>query len=118
VIHELAHNTLYVKPTPFNESSRASSDIAARRRSSARGANTLDAGAPARGGATSARSTCLRGAGAPSRFGVCGPLNGARLEQVRSNLFGWARDQFRGPVGQSLETYDWRWFAQARSTMR
>jgi len=28
-------------------------------------------------------------------------------------LFGWAHDQFRGPVGQSLETYDWRWFAQA-----
>jgi len=40
------------------------------------------------------------------------PLNGARLEQVRTALFGWARDQFRGPVGQSLETYDWRWFAQ------
>src|SRR5204862_8285088 len=41
------------------------------------------------------------------------PLSGARLEQVRTRLFGWAHDQFRGPVGQSLETYDWRWFAQA-----
>src|SRR2546427_209486 len=41
------------------------------------------------------------------------PLSGDRVEQVRTTLFGWARDQFRGPVGQSLETYDWRWFAQA-----
>ena len=40
-------------------------------------------------------------------------MSGQRLEQVRTTVFGWARDQFRGPVGQSLETYDWRWFAQA-----
>src|SRR5256885_139073 len=26
----------------------------------------------------------------------------------------WARAQLTGPVGQSLETYDWRWFARAR----
>jgi len=42
------------------------------------------------------------------------PLSGERLEQVRNTLFGWARGQFRGPVGQSLETYDWPVvFAQA-----
>ena len=28
-------------------------------------------------------------------------------------MFGWARTQLTGPVGQSLETYDWRWFAQS-----
>jgi hypothetical protein len=27
---------------------------------------------------------------------------------VRATLFGWARAQLRGAVGQSLETYDWR----------
>jgi hypothetical protein len=31
----------------------------------------------------------------------------------RDNLFGWARSQLSGAVGQSLETYDWRWFAKA-----
>ena len=42
-----------------------------------------------------------------------GNLSGAVLERARAALFDWARAQFRGPVGQSLETYDWRWFAQA-----
>src|SRR5258705_13737509 len=37
------------------------------------------------------------------------PLSGERLEQVRATLFGWARDQFRGAVGLSLETVYWRW---------
>ena len=32
---------------------------------------------------------------------------------MRATLFGWARAQLTGPVGQSLETYDWRWFARA-----
>src|SRR5712691_5804012 len=41
------------------------------------------------------------------------PLSGEKLAQVRAALFGWAHDQFKGPTGQSLETYDWRWFAQA-----
>jgi len=41
------------------------------------------------------------------------PLSGDKLEPVRNSLFGWAREQLRGQVGQQLETYDWRWFAQA-----
>ena len=115
VIHELAHNTLYVKSqTPFNESFasfvgyRGAAAFFRSRR------DTLDA---RRAGARwrDERTLDVFYAELARRLdsAYAEPLNGARLEQVRSNLFGWARDQFRGPVGQSLETYDWRWFVQA-----
>jgi hypothetical protein len=42
-----------------------------------------------------------------------GNLGGMALERARGTLFAWARTQLAGPVGQSLETYDWRWFAEA-----
>jgi predicted aminopeptidase len=115
VIHELTHNTLYVKSqTPFNESFasfvgyrgaeaffRARHDTLDARRAAARWRDerTLDVFY-----AELARRL-------DSAYAE--PLNGEHLEQVRGSLFGWAREQFRGPVGQSLETYDWRWFAQA-----
>jgi predicted aminopeptidase len=115
VIHELAHNTLYVKSqTPFNESFasfvgyrgaeaffRARHDSLDAKRAAARWRDerTLDVFY-----AELARRL-------DSAYAE--PLSGARLEQVRTQLFGWAHDQFRGAVGQSLETYDWRWFAQA-----
>ncbi len=115
VIHELAHNTLYVKSqTPFNESFasfvgyrgaaaffRSRHDSVDARRAAARWRDerTLDVFY-----AELARRL-------DSAYAE--PLNGVRLEQVRTAMFGWAHDQFRGPVGQSLETYDWRWFAQA-----
>jgi predicted aminopeptidase len=38
---------------------------------------------------------------------------GSGVEHARATLFGWARAQLTGPVGQSLETYDWRRFAAA-----
>jgi predicted aminopeptidase len=115
VIHELAHNTLYVKSqTPFNESFasfvgyrgaeaffRSRHDTVDAKRAAARWRDerTLDVFY-----AELARRL-------DSAYAE--PLSGERLEQVRNTLFGWARDQFRGAVGQSLETYDWRWFAQA-----
>src|SRR5690242_21034314 len=115
VIHELAHNTLYLKSqTPFNESfasfvgyrgaeaffrSRHDSTDARRAVARWRDERTLDV-------LYAELARRLDSAYAE-------PMSGQRLEQVRTTLFGWARDQLRGPVGQSLETYDWRWFVQA-----
>ncbi len=48
-----------------------------------------------------------------SAYAETPPPTGDKLERTRTMLFGWARTQLTGPVGQSLETYDWRWFAQA-----
>jgi predicted aminopeptidase len=115
VIHELAHNTLYVKSqTAFNESFasfvgyrgaeaffRFRRDSLDARRAAARWRDerTLDALY-----AELARRLDSAYAAAPQ-----GPV----LEHTRATLFGWARAQLAGPVGQALETYDWRGFARA-----
>ena len=115
VIHELAHNTLYVRShTPFNESFASFVGY--------RGAQAFFRG---RRDTTDARRAADRWrderlldlfyAELARRLdsAYAEPLTPQKLEQVRATSFGWAREQFRGPVGQSLETYDWRWFAQA-----
>ncbi len=115
VIHELAHNTLYVKSqTPFNESFasfvgyrgaeaffRSRGDSIDSRRAAARWGDerTLDVF-----WAELARRLDSAYAEVTSPTAV---------EAARATLFGWAREQLTGRVGQSLETYDWRWFAQA-----
>jgi len=115
VIHELAHSTLYVKSqTPFNESFasfvgyrgaeaffRARRDTVDARRAAARWGDerTLDVF-----WAELARRLDSAFAEASSVHAVA---------TARATLFDWARDQLTGSVGQSLETYDWRWFAGA-----
>jgi predicted aminopeptidase len=115
VIHELAHNTLYVKSqTPFNESFasfvgyRGAEAFFRSRR------DTLDARrAAARWRDERTLDVFYAELARRLDSAYAEPLSGERLEQVRTTLFGWARDQLRTAVGQSLETYDWRWFAQA-----
>jgi len=114
VIHELTHNTLYVKSeTSFNESF-----------ASFVGYRGAEAFFRSRGDSVDARRAAARWrdertldvfyAELARRLdsAYAGNLSGAALARVRATLFGWARAELGGPVGQALETYDWRWFAR------
>ena len=115
VIHELAHNTLYVKSqTAFNESF-----------ASFVGYRGAEAFFRSRGDAVDAKRAAARWrdertldvlwAELARRLdsAYAQNLSGEALERARAVLFSWARAQLTGTVGQSLETYDWRWFAKA-----
>ncbi len=112
VLHELAHNTLYLKhQTPFNESFASFVGYRGAQAFFRSRGDTLDAG---RAGARWRDEQLL------DRFwaelarvldsAYADVASGTPLEEVREEWFGWARTQLTGAVGQQLETYDWRRF--------
>ena len=115
VLHELTHNTLYVRShTPFNESF-----------ASFVGYRGAEAFFRSRGDTVDAKRAAARWrdertldvfhAELARRLdsAYAAPLEPPALDAARSVLFRWAREQLAGTVGQRLETYDWRWLAQA-----
>jgi predicted aminopeptidase len=115
VLHELAHNTLYLRSqTPFNES--FASFVGYRGAQAffrARG-DTLDARrAEARWRDERYLDVFYAELGRRLDSAYAQNLAAEALDRTREELFGWARAQLTGPVGQQLETYDWRRFAAA-----
>lgn len=115
VLHELAHNTLYVRShTPFNESFASFVGYRGAAAFFLARADSLDAArALARWRDERALDAFYAELARRLDSAYTAPLGAAALARARTTLFGWARDQLMGPVGQRLETYDWRWFARA-----
>ncbi len=115
VIHELAHNTLYLKSqTPFNESFASFVGYRGAQAFFRSRGDTLDAKrAAARWRDERILDQLYAELARRLDSAYAEGPTGAALERARATLFAWARAQLTGPVGQSLETYDWRWFARA-----
>jgi predicted aminopeptidase len=107
VLHEIAHNTLYVKSaTPFNESF---AQLA--------GYRAAEAFFKARGDTVSAAKAAARWEDEVVLSGYYAELSArldtlyrtvtdsAALEEGRKETAHWAREQLEGPVGQQLKTY-------------
>src|SRR5213083_2900555 len=114
VIHELAHNTLYVKSqTPFNESFASFVGYRGAQAFFRSRGDTVDAKRAVARWRDERRldlfyAELARRLDSAYAEGPTGPA----LERTRATVVAWARTQLTGPVGQSLETYDWRWFAR------
>ena len=115
VLHELAHNTLYVRSrTQFNESFASFVGYRGAEAFFRSRGDSLDAGrAVARWRDERTLDVFYAELARRLDSAYAQPLAGAALEGARNVLFGWAREQLTGAVGQGLETYDWRWFARA-----
>jgi predicted aminopeptidase len=115
VIHELAHNTLYVKSqTPFNESFASFVGYRGAEAFFRSRGDTVDARrAAARWGDERTLDVFWAELARRLDSAYAEATTPAAVEAARTALFAWAREQLTGPIGQSLETYDWRWFAQA-----
>jgi predicted aminopeptidase len=116
VIHELTHNTLYAKNhTAFNESFASFVGYRGAQAFFRSRGDTIDA-ARAAARWRDERTLDVFYAELARRLdsAYAGNLEGAALDGARATLFAWAQTQLAGPVGQLLETYDWRWLAGER----
>jgi predicted aminopeptidase len=107
VLHEIAHNTLYVKSaTPFNESfAQLAGYRAAEAFFRSRGDSALANKAAARWEDEVVLSGYYASLGARLDSLYSAVKDSIALEEGRAEIAHWAREQLEGPVGQRLTTY-------------